>query len=278
MVSHSVPTTLATVLLAALAYLLQGVQLATALSGVPPPGTWFAAAAVYVNTTKCTGQPFTRDRVFFGLPSGVCFPLYIGGGNLTYDEQFESSVRGGPKKNITSIIFDCSEKNRAGSVGASDEWPGEGNLTCAVPKKRIKMNEYCFSIDDDYYLEEAGVNALAFKFSCLKMPDCRPQYTLKKAQCTSRIRTCRRVGLPMKWTGRGCRDEADKPLGDGGCQCAGYCGYKCQDACDSDSECFWNSGANECWSKAENTTGSAIQTCYPLDNRIGDSLMGLVSM
>jgi hypothetical protein len=46
------------------------------------------------------------------------------------------------------------------------------------------------------------------------------------------------AGCLVNWHGRGCRGPRTR---DGGCQLDGWCGYKCQRLCVSDSSCQWTS-------------------------------------
>lgn len=91
---------------------------------------------------------------------------------------------------------------------------------------------------------------------------CRPNYTKKRNVCEKLITNCAAIYLPMKWVGKGCRQlPGHKPLGDGGCQCKGYCGYSCKTPCVKDKECYWNAAAKSCYVKATNEKGVPIDPC-----------------
>lgn len=86
--------------------------------------------------------------------------------------------------------------------------------------------------------------------------DCVPKFGTNKKTCQNLKKKC---GNRMKWTGPGCKKN--KKLGDGGCQCKGYCGYQCKKACRKDNECKWESGV--CKTKA-GEIGLPITSCLPL--------------
>ena len=88
---------------------------------------------------------------------------------------------------------------------------------------------------------------------------CRPQGHIIKKDCTPRIKQCGNIDVKMKWTGRGCRSSSGAILGDGGCQCDGYCGYSCKNACRKDHQCYWANSI--CMSKATREPGAPITTC-----------------
>lgn len=81
---------------------------------------------------------------------------------------------------------------------------------------------------------------------------------MKKKACQNRIKACDGKDIPMKWTGPGCK-KGKKKLGDGGCQCKGYCGYGCKKACKKDKECKWEGGV--CKTKA-GVVGEPIPFCH----------------
>jgi hypothetical protein len=51
---------------------------------------------------------------------------------------------------------------------------------------------------------------------------------IKYKKCISKIKRCKNSN--MRWVGRGCRDGNKELIYDGGCQCAGYCGFGCKQA------------------------------------------------
>ena len=50
---------------------------------------------------------------------------------------------------------------------------------------------------------------------------------------------------------------------DGGCQCAGYCGYHCKTACNRDKSCTWNKNQKKCFKKSPFEAGGPILECNP---------------
>lgn len=101
---------------------------------------------------------------------------------------------------------------------------------------------------------------LSARVSCI--PDiCRPAPNMPKQQCDNRVAQCAAWYTPMKWTNKGCKGRNGRPLGDGGCQCKGYCAYDCKQACRRDPECFWNNRARMCHSKASGMPGLPIPKC-----------------
>lgn len=50
--------------------------------------------------------------------------------------------------------------------------------------------------------------------------------------------------IAMKWYSVGCTINGKKEF-DGGCQCDGYCGFKCKSACNNSAGklCVWNARA-----------------------------------
>ena len=87
---------------------------------------------------------------------------------------------------------------------------------------------------------------------------CLPSSTSSKAECASLNNNC---GKNLKWTGKGCRSKKGKSLGDGGCQCKGYCGYSCPGACKSDKECIWSTKKKACYVRATGLPGGPITSC-----------------
>lgn len=255
---------LAGMLLAALLVCFIQAQRAVTAGG-PPPGAWFARPAFY-NSSSCSGKPDVLP-FFLALPMGVCFTPGPEA-NATY------SFRGGPQQSFTSFILQCSDRNRAGAVGITGAEQTGNESFCEPPKPRFKLKDFCFKDDNFDPFGGRGDFPFAVKLSCQKMPNCRPQNSLTRDECMSRTRRCGRLSIQMKWTGRGCRSETNKALGDGGCQCLGYCGYKCSEACNADKECFWNTGSNECWSKVDNSTGQAIEDCINPPPNPGISNLG----
>ena len=90
---------------------------------------------------------------------------------------------------------------------------------------------------------------------------CRPEFGASINECLSRIKVCRDQRVLMKWSGEGCRKKG-VALGDGGCQCTGYCGYRCKSACNRDKTCHWKQ--NRCYVKTTNEVGGPISVCPSL--------------
>lgn len=57
------------------------------------------------------------------------------------------------------------------------------------------------------------------------------------------------------------KNKRIKRQGDGGCQCKGYCGYKCKAVCNRDKECYWDAEAGACYSKESGFPGAPINVC-----------------
>ena len=91
------------------------------------------------------------------------------------------------------------------------------------------------------------------------MNNCKPVLTQQKRVCDKLMKSCNANNSPMKWVAKGCRVKGS-PVGDGGCQCDGYCGYSCRAPCNRDKQCFWNMAANACYVKATNTLGVPIKS------------------
>lgn len=91
---------------------------------------------------------------------------------------------------------------------------------------------------------------------------CKPRDGLKLRQCRRLIsRSCQ--GL-MRWTGKGCSGPNHSKLRDGGCQCAGYCGFHCKSACESVLNrpfCKWKN--KQCISKKTGQATGPIAQCEP---------------
>ena len=91
---------------------------------------------------------------------------------------------------------------------------------------------------------------------------CHPSFGGSIKECSSRIKACRDQRILMKWSGKGCRGKHGVALGDGGCQCVGYCGYQCKSACNRDKTCRWKQ--KRCYVKATNQVGGPIPVCASL--------------
>jgi hypothetical protein len=113
---------------------------------------------------------------------------------------------------------------------------------------------------------------LTQKLTCVReAPDCLPRNAMNEDQCNLRIGHCafHQNNVLMKWTGPGCRGRNGKLLQDGGCQCDGYCGYKCKAACNSDpyNMCAWNATRGVCTYKDGGADGFPMGVCPPIVNR-----------
>ena len=94
-----------------------------------------------------------------------------------------------------------------------------------------------------------------------RMDVCKPKNGVNKATCKRQISSCAAEGIQVKWAGLGCRRKArPRVVGDGGCQCKGYCGYSCKKACNKDKECTWKEGA--CHVKSSGKVGTTMNICY----------------
>jgi hypothetical protein len=77
---------------------------------------------------------------------------------------------------------------------------------------------------------------------------CIPKATGSKGKMACLIKTsfCASVGAPMEWVNPGCQTDNgignNFKWGDGGCQCAGYCGFGCAEACLKSGRCNWTKG------------------------------------
>ena len=116
---------------------------------------------------------------------------------------------------------------------------------------------------------------------------CKPMHGTSKEECLGKLSTCARMGKPMKWRRpvqcvRKKKGETPPPVpppvnrpknrrvelklsyfsGDNGCQCADFCGYSCQEACDDDSGCEWNYNAGACYYKS-GEVGIKRSNCTP---------------
>lgn len=82
---------------------------------------------------------------------------------------------------------------------------------------------------------------------------CKPNKATNKAACTRLIKTCNTGGIVMKWFGAGCTINGKKAQ-DGGCQCDGYCGFKCKSACNNSASklCVWDTALKACKIKGTN--------------------------
>jgi hypothetical protein len=58
----------------------------------------------------------------------------------------------------------------------------------------------------------------------------------------------------------GCK-RGGKLIGDGGCQCSGYCAYDCPGPCKRDPECRWDRKTRMCFSKTPDMPGVPITKC-----------------
>jgi hypothetical protein len=100
-----------------------------------------------------------------------------------------------------------------------------------------------------------------FKFSCSSY-DCHPDADSQPATCNQRKKACQKVHIGLKWAGTGCIKN-NKPVGDGGCQCNDYCGYTCQSACNTDSQCYWEISKGLCYNKLTNNVTDSATLCQP---------------
>ena len=89
--------------------------------------------------------------------------------------------------------------------------------------------------------------------------NCKPSGRMTKQRCRALVSKCETVESKLKWTGKGCRSPKGAILGDGGCQCDGYCGYHCKKACSSDRQCHWVN--NTCQVRATGLPGVPITQC-----------------
>lgn len=90
---------------------------------------------------------------------------------------------------------------------------------------------------------------------------CKPKKHTNKATCNKLIETCKQSRIVMKWFGAGCVIDGNRAF-DGGCQCDGYCGFKCKLACNNNL-CEWDTTLNACKIKGANATYQSIQGICP---------------
>jgi len=81
-----------------------------------------------------------------------------------------------------------------------------------------------------------------------------------KKECAKLQKHCSAEGIQLKWGGKGCTINRKKQY-DAGCQCNGYCGYKCPRACNADSQCKWQTsqGKGQCYTKGGVLGGPILQ-------------------
>jgi hypothetical protein len=93
--------------------------------------------------------------------------------------------------------------------------------------------------------------------------NCRPVLKTTLSACNLRVSMCARYNIKMKWTGTGCTHQGRRRVQDGGCQCAGYCGYSCSAACNSDPEgiCKWDDAARACRNKLTGQPSHSMPLC-----------------
>jgi len=102
--------------------------------------------------------------------------------------------------------------------------------------------------------------------------DCHPHPKYKRNQCEPLISSCADGGLGLKYAGQGCVNANNgNPFYDGGCQCLGYCGYRCRSACEKDSECYWNNDLRACALNGQNLPGQRLTTCPSVTSGSGNS-------
>jgi len=90
-------------------------------------------------------------------------------------------------------------------------------------------------------------------------PLCLPSPFTKKKACRRKLLMCAELKQPMKFAGKGCKLQHIREF-DGGCQCLGYCGYKCITQCLKDPQCTWASDVTGCVNKITGV-GGPINLC-----------------
>jgi len=119
----------------------------------------------------------------------------------------------------------------------------------------------------------------SMRLTCFReTADCNPANAMNEAQCLAKRGFCAlSSGRDMKWTGPGCRDRRGRLLQDGGCQCLGYCGYKCKAACNRDpfNACAWNDERGVCTYKDGGADGFPMDVCPQVGGRPGKDLLPL---
>ena len=127
-----------------------------------------------------------------------------------------------------------------------------------MPLQLVKYGAtYVYAYKGKCDLHPSHESGAAFAFT--SPPPCLPGSNLTSQQCTVRNASCN--GSKLKWVTSGCTSKSGSPLNDGGCQCHGYCAYKCQAACNSDGECTWNKKKKKCFVKAKKRVGAPISSC-----------------
>ena len=93
---------------------------------------------------------------------------------------------------------------------------------------------------------------------------CQSNSSLSAVQCQTMVLSqCSAQGIAMKYAGLGCKDKFGKSLKDGGCQCSGYCNYKCSQACIADAQCRWATvkGKKFCMPKNKKAPVKTVLKC-----------------
>ena len=71
-----------------------------------------------------------------------------------------------------------------------------------------------------------------------KANKCKTKNGMKESKCHDLIDK----GCDLWWYGKGCRKDNGGRWPDGGCQPTNYCGFKCEEKCNAQKHCEWNTG------------------------------------
>jgi hypothetical protein len=208
------------------------------------------------------------------LKSGLALDTYIRQGNLYVPQsplsQPDQNTRGLAISGDASVVVFVNndyENNLQGVLHFARKIPGRVPLTYALsqspttrPRTNATYGELIKIAPSGNFVIVASLGERTFsEYDIYELSNnCRPEYTLSASRCANRIAACRARGMPMKWTGVGCRRRG-RPVGDGGCQCAKYCGYSCRQSCTKDRECTWRAGS--CVQKSTGRPGLPRTQC-----------------
>lgn len=95
---------------------------------------------------------------------------------------------------VGGVSFICDDMHPKGLFNFSI-YPENPVCSYQDPNPPKDSRAYCFSGTG-----EIGnyIGPASFRFECVKL-ECNPHYTLDKKQCSSRIKTCERASIKMKW-------------------------------------------------------------------------------
>jgi len=89
---------------------------------------------------------------------------------------------------------------------------------------------------------------------------CTPFPAVTREECTRRNGVCRKeLRELLVWVGSGSHKRDGKLVGDAGCQCSSYCGFKTPSICNKRKTCHWTAAG--CVTIGTGKVGKPVAPC-----------------